>query len=605
MGTQTLYFKNEGDTFTSADYNNIINALLGHLPPRGLDGSPSSRTHDLGTEEYPYRILHAVNLSLNDGTNSLTITPTGIFSNSSSGSNSIATAPPISAENKLPNFLNAEINGDLTIIASNELLINIKGQAIILNNNIVISAFTGYNAASISANVKFDYYDANDPYYKIIGLDYTAILLDNLQAEWLALAENQAIAWKNGGEISFGRFRDSSIFEAKRGYFFGNNKSANPAEGVGGGGVIQLLRLGWVFIDADGATTDIAYDEPIYSTIEPTSPNIGLYWFDEINLLWKRYNGSSFVEEQKMPVGIVVIDENGNCIATREYSTLNNYVEDLSIQNSANLEIPNTTTNATNRKAWLNIGKKRIYVYSNFITLGSESLEFDLDNADHMEDILTANEVYYLYITTQGLQKIDTQPPIKIEELYGYYHPNKSWRCVGAIETNGSSYIVNEPDFFTRNIKGANRYLATNPTLIHYYKPPIGLKKAIVYLSMNNAMSACWIGKDDDRGTTLGDFGTYGDKRYEYFSLHSSNLFAKTDLNYINNGNLPISEKINEDYLIVDVGTIIAIQNPETYTYKLILEGHNTANNLPLDAMEIGASATTRIAVVQYGNLAI
>jgi hypothetical protein len=157
-------------------------------------------------------------------------------------------------------------------------------------------------------------------------------------------------------------------------------------------------------------------------------------WFDSVNLLWKVYNGSSFVDSTSTflgwacatsaaVVGARTVDFNGG------YSPTN----DISLDYHASSSV-----------IFSNGKGGKINIYGTLFNFGETKISWDM--AADLDSGVTegASTMYYFYITNGGVPKISDVPPYdRGPNLKGWYHPHKPWRAVGYTYNNSSSNFAN------------------------------------------------------------------------------------------------------------------------------------------------------------------
>ena len=94
-----------------------------------------------------------------------------------------------------------------------------------------------------------------------------------------------------------------------RGFFYDSANEPKVRETLADGDQLDIMSLGWIFVEDTGTSGEIIYTNPTYSYDEPSSPTTADYWFDITNQTWKRYSGSAFVQIDRILVGLVVIND--------------------------------------------------------------------------------------------------------------------------------------------------------------------------------------------------------------------------------------------------------------------------------------------------------
>lgn len=287
---------------------------------------------------------------------------------------------------------------------------------------------------------------ADQVFTKYTGEDGTEIPVDTMGSEISALVGKFAGFKLNNGSSDeyFIAYVESStrLTKARRGYFFDSADTAIPRIVYSNNDTITLMKLTWVFAKADGTLT-VTYTNPTWSDDEPSSPAVNDYWFDLSANKWKKYDVVSFVDADATLVGICLQDTT-NTVAARSFDFFKNY-SDL---NTCELTY-NSATEVKSRE----IGSQ-INVYGSTIkneyNLHTWNITSDRDSGVSE----TSSTTYYAYLTETGDKIIsDIKPHDRREDLLGFYHPHKSWRCVGSFFNNSSSDIesASVESYFSRH----------------------------------------------------------------------------------------------------------------------------------------------------------
>lgn len=303
---------------------------------------------------------------------------------------------------------------------------------------------TNLTAAPNSANTCLvnDTVAADQDWTKYVGEDGTAIPIGAIGAEISALTGKLAAFSLNNGsstEYFIAEVGTDKLFRAKRGYFFDSSDNPVPRIVYSNNDTITLMKLTWIFAKTDETLT-ATYNPPTWSKDEPSSPAIGDYWFDTDNNTWKRYDVSSFVAANATLVGVCIQDTT-NTVGARSFEFFANYAED------GNVEI--IYDSATQVKSnWYGAG---INVWG-YLIQNSQGL-YTWSMASHLDSGLTeaSSTFYFFYITEEGDRIISNiRPYDRREDLFGWYHPHQSWRCVGWAFNNSSSDLEDVESYWNR-----------------------------------------------------------------------------------------------------------------------------------------------------------
>lgn len=214
---------------------------------------------------------------------------------------------------------------------------------------------------------------------------------------------------------------------------------------------LTVHRLVWVFIDADNPTNPITIDvEPLYTvTGDPRIDNAEA-WFnlDKEEWMIRRNVRDSFEKKDVIPIGIV---SNGYMPSSSDTSTplvrSFNFSRDYNRINTIRLR--QLSNHSYESKDEMN----KVSVYGNMIET-KKKLKLTIERN------LSIGNCIYFYLTDNGSLTFEVDiPPIYDEELFGYYHPVKSFRCVGhqviGITSIGISHKYSTVEKYERQYKMA------------------------------------------------------------------------------------------------------------------------------------------------------
>ena len=240
----------------------------------------------------------------------------------------------------------------------------------------------------------------------------------------------------------------TKIEKARRGCFFTALSTASNRVLISNSDVITLQKLSWIFLKND-STLSLTYNVPVYSFTQPASPAIGDYWFDMDSTTWKVYGSLGYSESDSVYIGQAITSSTA-CVAARSVEPFRVY----STQNTMNIEVDSAATALKPKEL-----QSSLSIYGTTHYWGAST---SLWNAAALETpgSLSASTTYYAYVKETSELVLGTYAPNdRRGDLGGYYHPNKSWRCVGYASTNGSSvftstslisfYLSGETAFFS------------------------------------------------------------------------------------------------------------------------------------------------------------
>jgi len=309
---------------------------------------------------------------------------------------------------------------------------------------------TGLTAAPSSNNTCLvnDTVAADQDYTKHAGEYGTEIPIDTAGSEISALIGKFAAFKLDNGSATeyFTAYVTSatSLTKAKRGYFFDSSDNPIPRIVYSNNDTITLLKLTWVFATTTGTLT-ATYNNPVWSDDEPSSPAIGDYWFDYSANVWKVYGVGSYSTANAMLIGISVQDTT-NTIGARSFELFANYDALNTVEVVAE---SNTQVKSKLQGSVINAYGETI---KNDGNLHTWDMTIDLDSGVTE----AASTYYYFYITETGDKIIsDVRPHDRSADLMGFYHPHRSWRCVGYAFNNGSQNLSAVNSFYYSNNQSA------------------------------------------------------------------------------------------------------------------------------------------------------
>lgn len=284
---------------------------------------------------------------------------------------------------------------------------------------------------------------AGEEWTKYIGEDGTEFVVDTMGTEILALIGKLAgfkiVSGANTEYFIAEVISATKLAKARRGFFFDSADAAIPRIAFSNNDTITLMKLTWVFAKTDGTLT-ATYNQPTWSKDEPSSPSNGDYWFDLDNQTWKLYNVNSFTSAGATLVGICLQDATAT-VAARSFEFFKNYSSDNTVEVGyySTTQVRSRWIGAT-ASVW---GESFKNEYGYYIWDITTDLDTGVTEA--------ASTYYYAYLTDAGDEVISNIRPMdRVEDLGGYYHPHKSWRCLGWFYNDASSNIVDVESYFTR-----------------------------------------------------------------------------------------------------------------------------------------------------------
>lgn len=283
-----------------------------------------------------------------------------------------------------------------------------------------------------------------DPETRYSGEYGTKLIYDTAGSEITNLNGKIAAFSVNNGvdtEYFLARVDDtnSQLVDCKRGYFFDSSLASIPRITVSDNDTLTLMSLAWVYVKTDG-TIALSYTNPVINPVEPASPAANDYWFDTVSNKWKRFDSAIFVDADAMLVGLLITNSSDDCVGARSFEFFLNH----SPQNSILLEYVSATQIRTARR------NNWVQVYGNAVRIENDYIIWDITTDLEAGVSESASAFYYVYLTTTGEPKLSNIAPYdRTGDLYGYYHPNETWRYIGVIQNDTSS------DFDSTSLRNA------------------------------------------------------------------------------------------------------------------------------------------------------
>jgi hypothetical protein len=431
MGLQTLVSRVAGPLFVVLPswFDDIRNLFIGDFVGRDNSGAPVAGCN-LGTLAYPWGTAYVQNLLVNGSsidTSQLESSPYKLVSGR------------VRTTSNQPDFIRASGAGtNFTVLAtSTPLVLSIAGVAATwtadkavagtvapaANNTATVNDST---AAGQAATRTWGEYGSGSPYYYAITMSAAGSAITAKVGTWQA--------FKIGTEYFVAYVESTtSLTRCFRGFFL--DSSGNPVKraAFSNGATITLMSLGWVFLDADGATVDTTYNYPTYAASAPSSPASGDYWFDQVNQVWKRYNGSSFVQVSRILAGLVVLDST-NCVASRSFDFFALDRSDNTIESD---RVSNTVVKGSGLFQRVTVRRKRLAFITSRATWDTAANL--ASSSERYNAAVTASSDEYFYVSDTGETKISDVEPHFRADLLGWYHPHNTWRAIGKVTPDGSA----------------------------------------------------------------------------------------------------------------------------------------------------------------------
>lgn len=436
MGTNTLTPKVAGATIFHTDPNELQTALNTDFVGRNSSGVPTPG-QNLGTAAIPWGTLRAGALVINGSSVDTTQVATPPYRVVSGATRAASNQPAFLVPNG--SALSVIVDGTPT-----SLVYDVNGQSYTLSADITKSSLTAApssnNTCLVNDSTLADAYET-----RVVGengyhLPY--ITIDTIGSEISAL-DGKTASFLLGTEIFICRVdtTNNRLINCRRGFFYNSSLAPLNRETIANNDTITLLKTGWLFLDSDGTTVDVTYNEPVYSFTSPASPATGDYWFDLGTNLWKRYDGASFQTISRTFIGWVA-NSSSACIGARCVTFDATFKSDDTI-------VPSVQSTEIVRGSvvggLVSVAGNRIEYKS---TRPTWNITTDLaSSADLYSATEQASRNYYLYVSDEGEEIISDIHPYVRPDLLGKYHPHNPWRAIGYAFNNGSSNITGAVPF--------------------------------------------------------------------------------------------------------------------------------------------------------------
>lgn len=199
---------------------------------------------------------------------------------------------------------------------------------------------------------------------------------------------------------------------------------------------IAVLKAHWIFINSDVTTIKTTPNYPTQAKTAPGSPATDDFWYNASTKSWARWNGSAWVYEGYMLLGIAICDAN-YCIAVEPEHFVGTKWD-------ATLDFKALKNDAYESKNYLRmLGPGRISVAGKMIHLGEDTV-IDASSAESGNG---GSPWYYVYLKPDGTFVCSPKGPRKKDWRGGWYHPTEYWRCVGLYNRNiyGENFTDYDP----------------------------------------------------------------------------------------------------------------------------------------------------------------
>ncbi len=427
----------------------ILSALRLQFVGRNSAGAPASG-QELGNVTYPWGTGHF---------NSLRVGGAAIdVSNIVSPANRVVSGA-VRTLSEQPQFLSIDgVNDEVTVLgATTTLVLSINAAAVSVEADILFQALTVAPAANNTCLVD-DATLTDQLSSKYAGEDDSILTIGTVGTE-ISSRVGELIALRKNGSTEIMLAYVKSVTELSniyRGFFYDSSDAAIVRETLADTDQLDIMSLGWIFIENTGTSGEIIYTNPVYSYTEPSAPTTADYWLDMSTNIWKRYSGSAFVQINRTLVGLVVVDAT-KAIGYRPVDFFHDYRD----TNTIDLEIFSDEVIRSKDKT------NNVYVYSANLRVDPTKLTWD-NTADMETGSVAASTTYYLYLSSTGERIISLEKYYTRNDLLGKYHPYEAWLCIGEGTTDGTSDWLSFKDGVQKNIASHVHDFGDKNKICHY-----------------------------------------------------------------------------------------------------------------------------------------
>lgn len=418
-----------GDPIEASHINELGEALSGDFIGRNASGSPAE-AQNLGNATTPWGTIFCSDIIVDGNrieTDQLSVSPNRILEDAG-----LLPRP----YNRRPEYLNPDGGLNLRIrnlrCTINNTLVEIGDPGIVIENTTPFQS--GIGSCNPASGTDFNH--LRDTFED--GRDGTNLYLEG-GANWQNYFQGQI-----GKRVGFNLFPSNAVgwnactgianYDATTGKYFLSNCELNIA-GDGeqveriydyvqsdsdivrgtfnNAGGIEFILIGYIFLDVDGSTVTVTYNEPIYSASPPSgTPEVNDFWFQLSSQRWFQYDGANWIQVEKAFIGRF-FNDTAVCRAARPLH--------LSAKYSNESTLSRLRIDESAKKVLSMNSRDIVSVYGNTIDSGNRGLEWDIED---LVDNVDPTDVYYLTLTNEGDRLITRTLPQYIQELKGYY----KWR---------------------------------------------------------------------------------------------------------------------------------------------------------------------------------
>lgn len=369
----------------------------------------------------------------------------------------------------------------LTLGTSTPFVYSVNGTSYTISSNVTLAGMTtaAASGASTTCVVSDQTITTGQSWTQLLGENGSAITIGTVGTSITALyGKIAAFKNTNSGELFIGRVASGSVLlDCYRGYFQTGASTFATRANVTNGDTLQLMQLAFIYANTAGGLV-AAYTNPTYSGSQPSSPSVGDYWYDTSVNKWKTYIGSSWGVANATLVGCAVLDTT-KCVGTRGFDFFQSFASTNTCELFASSQDSAFPMRSRNKGSSVSVYGTTVVDAQNYFgwTASGGGL---IDSTT-----VTAGGIYYFYLSSAGNTYVSSIAPYdRQQDLYGYYHPQAPYRCLGYALATGSTTFTDTETFYRHDASApvsTNMVTAAGSNLFVPYTPQT--KQNLVLLS--------------------------------------------------------------------------------------------------------------------------
>jgi hypothetical protein len=444
-----------GETLTHTDLNAEFDNILNNLDPAGVDDQSTNVaamqvTFDpgnTGTENLPTSLkeeLEALRFQIKsitgetnwyDSPNSSLTILSGILG--VQNANNGVKSGLITNGGARPGYISVDgTSSTITVLgASTDLVYNIKGSEYTLSSDITVAGSGALTSGQDTGTVSDQ--SGGIEAGNLYGAGPNGEMLLSAQGTELTNNENKILIYGNlaGDDIGLGVAKNNGtnwVIAHRTGPIFHDKDEDCTWKAWANADTITAYAPNYLFITTT-QTLAISTTTPFVQPGTPSGAVNGDYWFDTDEDLWKSFNGSVWADANATMIGIVGIDNSGFGQCWFAFDFLASYSGRCDLTLTERIKTGGDIIETVQFGGVVN-------VYGTVYNYWSRRLTWDINNDRDGGVSLTASKWYYFYINDTGGPNISDIPPVdRRSDLKGWYHPLKTYRCLGMGYFNSAS----------------------------------------------------------------------------------------------------------------------------------------------------------------------